>query len=69
MATLENLGKISEYHEGRLRLLESILERQQSLLEEVQRDAARSQRMWVWICKRYGLPEDEDPKGPWDKED
>ena len=43
----ESLEEIARYHEGRIRLLESIAERQQSLLErldahmeEIRRDAA-----------------------------
>ena len=47
-------------HEVRLRLLEAIAERQQTLLEEVRRDASQNQRLWVRVAHRYGWLEDED---------
>ena len=35
--------------------------RQQELLEEVKRDADYAQRIWVWLCRMHGLPEDGSP--------
>ena len=62
-----------EEHQVQLNLLTSIAERQQTLLEkleaqaeETRQDAQYTKRIWIWLCKRFGLPEDEDPKGPWD---
>ena len=41
-------------------ILTSVAERQQSLLEEVKRDAAMTQRLWVRLAKRYGWLEEGD---------
>ena len=60
MTTLED-------HQVQLNLLTSIAERQQTLLEQIQRDGEKTRRIWIWLCKRFGLPEDEDPRGPWDE--
>ena len=64
--TLENLEESRRYHESRLNLLESIAERQQTLLEkldagleEQKRYSANVHRLWVNLCRKYGWPEDE----------
>ena len=57
---LEPLEKKVEYHEARIALLETIAERQQVLLEQVQRDAAQNQRLWVNLSRRYGWLDDAD---------
>ena len=36
-------------------------------LAELKRQTAYARRVWVWLCTQHGLPEDEDPKGPWDE--
>ena len=56
----ESLEEMITGHEVRLRLLEAIAERQQTLLEEVRRDASQNQRLWVRVAHRYGWLEDED---------
>ena len=38
-------------------------ERQQALLEQVQRDGQKTQRLWVNLCRKYGWLEDEDLLG------
>ena len=62
-----------EDHQVQLNRLTSIAERAQTLSEkleaqadETRQDAQDTKRIWIWLCKRFGLPEDEDPKGPWD---
>ena len=57
---LTHLETSNRNHETMLNLLTSIGERQQDLLEQVQRDAQQNQRMWVRVAKRYGWLEDED---------
>ena len=44
-------------------LLIGISERQQVLLEQIQRDGQKTQRLWVNLCKKYGWLEDEDLLG------
>ena len=66
MATLESLEEILQHQDARMNLLTIIADRQQTLLEQVQRDGQKTTRIWIWLCKRFGLPEDEDPQGPWD---
>ena len=63
MTTLESLDEMRAYHETRISLLESIAGRQQSLLEEVRRDAANTQRLWIHLCRKYGWLEDADTWG------
>ena len=60
MTTLESLADRNEQHEVQLNLLTSIAERQQTLLEEIRRDAQQSQRLWVNLCRKYGWLEDAD---------
>ena len=62
----ETLEAMAAGQEARLGLLGSIAERQQALLEEVRRDVAHNQRMWVRVARRYDWLEDGDlfPKGP-----
>ena len=71
MATIDDrLGKLEDIvtgQESQLMLLASIAERQQvtlerqvELLEEVRRDAAQTQRLWVNLCKKYGWLDDTD---------
>ena len=64
MATLD--GRITSV-ETAIRLLSSIAERQQTLLErldarleEARRDNRQTQRLWVRLCKKYGWLDDED---------
>ena len=48
-------------HEARIRLLEmlaerqqTLLERQDELLEEARRDSAQTRRLWVRLAQRHG---------------
>ena len=36
-----------------------VAERNREMLEEVRRDAQHSQRIWVWVARRLGLPDDD----------
>ena len=67
MATLEErieeLEQTATTHDAMFRLMIAIGERQQALLEEVQRDTQRTQRLWVNLSKRYGWLEEEDLNG------
>ena len=64
MATIEErLAKLEipvRNHDAMFNLLIGISERQQTLLEQVQRDGQKTQRLWVNLCKKYGWLEDED---------
>ena len=64
---VDNLERIAEGQEVQLRLLGLIAERAQTTLEqqserldEARRDTAKTQRLWVNLCKKYGWLEDED---------
>ena len=41
-------------------LLTVVLERQQSLHEQIQRDSTQTQRLWVNLSKKYGWLDSED---------
>ena len=56
----ETLEEMVAGHEARLNLLSTIAERQQQLLEEVQRDARHNRRMWTRVARRYGWLDDKD---------
>ena len=56
----ESLETMIENHDTQLRLLTGIAERQQSLLEQIQRDSAQTQRLWVNLSKKYGWLDSED---------
>ena len=63
MTTEERLGNVehsTQHHDATIALLTTIAERQQDLLEQVQRDSANTQRLWVRLAKRFGWLEDED---------
>ena len=62
---VDNLERIAEGQEAQLRLLGLIAERAQTTLEqqsewldEARRDTAKTQRLWVNLCKKYGWLED-----------
>ena len=56
----EPLETMLQNHEVQLGLLTAIAERQQSLLEQIQRDSAQTQRLWVNLSKKYGWLDSED---------
>ena len=63
MTIEERLAKLEipvRNHDAMFNLLIGISERQQMLLEQVQRDGQKTQRLWVNLCKKYGWLEDED---------
>ena len=60
MTTLESLEEIIRHHDARMNLLDSIAERQQTLLEEIKRDSSQTQRLWVNLSRKYGWLEDGD---------
>ena len=47
-------------HQAMINLLIAIGERQQTLLEEIQRDSQQTQRLWVRLAQRYGWLDDDD---------
>ena len=47
-------------HQAMINLLVAIGERQQTLLEEIQRDSQQTHRLWVRLAQRYGWLEDDD---------
>ena len=49
-----------QFHETRIGLLESIAERQQKLLEEVQQDSKYYRRIWIAIAKKQQLFNDDE---------
>ena len=66
MTIEERLAKLEipvRNHDAMFNLLIGISERQQALLEQVQRDGQNTQRLWVNLCKKYGWLEDEDLLG------
>ena len=54
-----SLEEIRQYHEIRIGLLEALVQRSYDLLEEVKRDSAQTQRLWVRLARRYGWLDDE----------
>ena len=60
---LANLEIPVRNHDAMFNLLIGISERQQVLLEQIQRDGQKTQRLWVNLCKKYGWLEDEDLLG------
>ena len=54
------LELIAGNHDALIHLLIAIGERQQALLEEIQRDARQTQRLWVRLAERYGWLDDDD---------
>jgi hypothetical protein len=64
MATIQErvaeLEQTATTHEAMFRLMIAIGERQQLLLEQVQRDAQQTQRLWVRLAERYGWLDDEE---------
>ena len=66
MTIEERLAKLEipvRNHDAMFNLLIGISERQQALLEQVQRDGQKTQRLWVNLCKKYGWLDDEDLLG------
>ena len=66
MTLEERLAKLEipvRNHDAMFNLLIGISERQQALLEQVQRDGQKTQRLWVNLCKKYGWLEEEDLRG------
>ena len=57
---LESLESIAKGQGAQLNLLTSIGERQQTLLEQVQRDSSKTRNLWVHLCKKYGWLDDDD---------
>ena len=64
MPTLEErvaeLERTATNHEAMFRLMIAIGERQQALLEQVQRDSQQTQRLWARLAQRYGWLDDDD---------
>ena len=58
------LELIAGNHNALIHLLIAIGDRQQALLEEIQRDGRQMQRLWVRLAERYGWLEDEDQDSP-----
>ena len=57
LAALEGLA---EGQQAINRLLTTMLEHQQEVLEEIRRDAKQTQRLWVRLAQRYGWLEEDD---------
>ena len=60
-AVAVELAKKSDHHDAQISEL-------RAMTAEIKRDADHTQRIWVWICRKYGLPGDKDLKGPWDED-
>jgi hypothetical protein len=57
---VRELEATKDNHQAMINLLIAIGERQQTLLEEIQRDSQQTQRLWVRLAERYGWLDDED---------
>ena len=47
--------------EAAIKLLTSIAERQQTILQETRREANYTRRLWILACRKLDLLDDEDP--------
>ena len=58
MATLDDrmntIEAVQQYHETRISLLESILERVEANLQETRRDVQQTKRIWVSMARKFG---------------
>ena len=60
MATLDELDTQVTSVEAAIKLLTSIAERQQTMLEETRREANYTRRLWILACRKLDLLDDED---------
>ena len=71
MATIQErvaeLEQTATTHEAMIRLMiaigerqQTMLERQDVMLEEIRRDARQTQRLWVRLAQRYGWLDDDE---------
>ena len=66
---LERQQGLAERQQAMLERQDVMVERQQALLEEVRRDSAQTQRLWVRLAERHGWLEDDDLFGKADGAD
>ena len=57
---IQRLMRIEEQHGNILERQQVILEAHEQRMAELRRDAAKTQRLWVRLCKKYGWLDDED---------
>ena len=67
---IDILVSISEAHQDTIDSLvrtaerqQDMLERQETMLEEVRREAAQTRRLWGRLAQRYGWLDEDDPRG------
>ena len=60
MATLDELDTRVTSVEAAIKLLTTIAERQQAMLEETRREANYTRRLWILACRKLDLLDDED---------
>ena len=60
MATLDELDTQVTSVEPAIKLLTSIAERQQTMLQETRREANYTRRLWILACRKLDLLDDED---------
>ena len=59
MATLDELDTRVTSVEAAIKLLTSVAERQQTMLEETRREANYTRRLWILACRKLDLLDDE----------
>ena len=60
MAALDELDTRITSVEAAIKLLTTIAERQQAMLEETRREANYTRRLWILACRKLDLLDDED---------
>ena len=57
---VNQLEQGQQWHQAQINLLTTLAEHAQKQLDELKVMQEKQHRMWVWLCRKNGWPEDEE---------